>query len=102
MQAPPYERTSIAGVQELISTLLRTIDQALQSEEIQERKDLIVAAHYLVYIHETNAVLERCVQNSEYSTFLKRCNIENFLAYKKENYDDASYKGLRMKFDKLQ
>jgi hypothetical protein len=54
-----------------------------------------------MYIYETNTTLERCVQNGEYSTFLKRCNIESFLSYKKENYDDASYRGLRVKLDKL-
>jgi hypothetical protein len=41
------------------------------------------------------------VQNGDYSTFLKKCNIESFLSVKKENYDDTSYKGIKIKIDRI-
>jgi hypothetical protein len=42
-----------------------------------------------------------CLQNNYYTTLLKKCNIESFLSVKKENYDDTSYKCLKLKIDKI-
>lgn len=74
---------------------------ARDNGSLPERKELIVAAHFLLFMYETNQILERSLQQRDYTGFMKKCNIEQFLALKKENYDENSYRVLRAKLDKV-
>ena len=40
-----------------------------------------------MFLYDTNQLLERSLQQNDYTSFMKKCNIEQFLSLKKENYD---------------
>lgn len=96
LTTPPYQETNFSSVQEALRNLAHLIDEVLQGD-MPERRDLIIALHYVLYLCETNVLLERCVLKGDYTTFYKKCSIESFLSTKRDNYDENSYKGLRVK-----
>jgi hypothetical protein len=80
----PYD-TTLAGVQQTIVNLLKLFDETVSRDNgsLPERKEIIVAAHFLMFMYETNQVLDRSLQQQDYAGFMKKCNIEQFLSLKK-------------------
>lgn len=80
----PYE-TSLAGIQQAIVSLVKVLDEVVGKDNgsLPDRKDIIVAAHFLMFMFDTNQVLEKSLQQKDYTGFMKKCNIEQFLSLKK-------------------
>jgi hypothetical protein len=59
----------------VLAHALDDILQGVLQGNVNERRDLIMAFHYLMYLYETNILLEKCMKRGDYTTFYKKCSI---------------------------
>ena len=85
-----------AGTKKMLNYLMIQIQRG--EWQRNERKDLFGLIHYLWFYYEVSEAILRCIiQKGDYGNLVKNSNIEGFLLFKKQNYDESTYRGIKLK-----